>query len=67
MISYYGKAQDLKFPENGGIGKYDLSAPRPGQRIRNFNWCQIANTLDDTKKLAPGAENWQWLNSTLVA
>jgi integrase/recombinase XerD len=27
----------------------DLSAPRPGQRIRNFNWCQIANTLDDTK------------------
>jgi hypothetical protein len=35
--------------------------------IRNFNWCQIANTLDDTKKLASGAENWQWLNSTFVA
>jgi len=28
---------------------------------------QIANTLDDTTKLASGAENWQWLNSTLVA
>jgi hypothetical protein len=38
-----------------------------GKRIRNFNWCQIADTIDDTEKLASGAENWQWLNSSLVA
>jgi hypothetical protein len=66
MISYYGKAQDLKFPENGAASMTYLRRDLVSA-FRNFNWCQIANTLDDTKKLAPGAENWQWLNSTLVA
>ena len=49
MISYYGKAQDLKFPENGAGSSMTYLRRDLASAFATSIGAKIANTLDDTK------------------